>query len=158
MFYDRRMDDGGHRTLKTNHRSHFLDGLKNEWRLFWETLGHSWEDGESQDSESTPEQHQFQEKLQLLSRDQIKALGKALSLDRKRINQRIEKLNRELELNTLKLQSAKLVGSDFEKLEHNINELSDLGVALSLQLQNLDERLRIIREREQELKDQLSNP
>jgi DNA repair exonuclease SbcCD ATPase subunit len=152
------MDDGGHRTLKTNHKSHFLDGLKNEWKLFWETLGHSWEDEEAPEAEATPEQHLFEKKLQLLSPDQLKALGKALSLDRKRINQRIEKLNRELELSTLKLQSAKLVGGDFEKLEQNINELSDLGVALSLQLQNLDERLKMMREREQELKDQLSNP
>lgn len=152
------MDDGGHRTLKTNQKSHFLDGLKNEWKLFWETLGHSWEDGDSHGPDATPEQVQFQDKIQLLSQEQMNALTKALSQDRKRINQRIEKLNRELELSTLKLQSAKFVGIEFEKLEQSINELSDLGVALSLQLQNLDERLRIIREREQELKDQLSSP
>jgi chromosome segregation ATPase len=128
----------------------FVDGLKTEWALFWETILGDVEGEEATDTES--KDPFLNGKLETLSLEQIKAITRALSSDRKKVNQRLESLTKELELNTAKLESLKLVGGEFEEPMRRINELSDQGQALSEQLTKINQRLKQARECEDILK------
>jgi len=126
------MSDDGSRSLAKN--------LKNEWALFWESIA-----GDEQD-ESAFETG----KLEVLNLDQLHDIIKALSQDRKRLNQKLESLNKELELNSVKLESIRLVGGPDEETLKRINELSDIGQVLSEQLGKLDEKIKWTRIRQEE--------
>jgi chromosome segregation ATPase len=136
-------------------KSHgFVEGLKTEWNLFWETIL-----GDEPDNEASAEKEQTKDpfvtgKLETLNLDQIKAITKALSSDRRKLNQRMETLNREIEENSQRLESLKLVGSASDETVQKINELNDLGQALSEQLNRINERLKIARSREDTIKKQ----
>ncbi len=152
---------------KKKTKSHgFVEGLKTEWNLFWETiLGEENEaplaDGEASDGEGktttaaakTATKDPFVTgKLETLSLEQIKAITKALSSDRRKLNQRIETVNREIEENSQRLESLKLVGGEPEETVQKINELNDLGQTLSAQLNRITERLKLARTREDVIK------
>ena len=126
----------------------YLEGLKTEWNLFWETIL-----GEDENTQAPEIKDPFiTGRLEVLTLDQIKAITKALSSDRKVLNQRLEAINKELEENSAKLESLKLVGGDFSEASQKINELSDLGQNLSEQLDRINNRLKIARSREDEIK------
>ena len=128
----------------------FVDGLKTEWALFWETIvGDITGEEESETDSKDPF---VNGKLETLSLEQIKAITRALSSDRKKVNQRLESLSKELELNTAKLESMKLVGGDTVEPLQRINTLSDQGQGLSEQLIKINERLKLARECEDHLK------
>jgi chromosome segregation ATPase len=132
----------------------FVEGLKTEWNLFWETIL-----GDEHDGEATAEKEQTKDpfvtgKLETLTLDQIKAITKALSSDRRKLNQRMETLNREIEENSQRLESLKLVGGEADGTVQKINELNDLGQTLSEQLNRINERLKIARSREDKIKKQ----
>lgn len=115
--------------------------LKNEWALFWESIA-----GEGQEDDA------FETgKLEVLSLDQLHEITKALSQDRKRLNQKLESLHKELELNSAKLESIRLVGGQDEDTLNRITELSDIGQVLSEQLNKLDEKIKWTRHRQEEL-------
>lgn len=137
------MDDGSSKKKKS-----FVDDLKIEWSLFWE--------GIVGDEEISPKAEDkdalIAERLELLSAEQIKALTKALSADRKKLNQRMESLSKEIDLNTAKLESLKLVGGEPEDTEDRIHELHDLGQNISEQLDKINTRLKLARKREAALK------
>ena len=125
----------------------FVEGLKTEWNLFWETiLG---DDG-MPETETHPESKDpfVNGKLEVLSLDQIKVVTKALSSDRKKLNQRMESLLKEIDENTTRLESLKLVGGDIEDTELKLNELSDMGQNISEQLHRINERLKLARGQE----------
>lgn len=132
-------------------KSGLIDGLKTEWALFWDTiLG-------DEEIESTGDGPVIKDpfvngKLESLSLEQVKAITRALSSDRKKLNQKLESLNKEIELNSVKLDSLKLVGGDFEDPLKRINELSDQGQRFSDQLNEINERLRLARQREDAIK------
>jgi len=130
-----------------------FDGLKTEWALFWETILGDVEGEEATDTES--KDPFVNGKLETLSLEQIKVITRALSSDRKKVNQRLESLTKELEMNTAKLESLKLVGGEFEEPMQKINELSDQGQTLSEQLTKISERLKMARECEDVLKKAL---
>lgn len=132
-------------------KSGFVDGLKTEWALFWDTILGD-EETENAGEEPVVKDPFINGKLESLSLEQIKAITRALSSDRKKLNQRMESLHKELELNSVKLDSLKLVGGDFEDPLQRINELSDQGQKLSEQLAEISERLRLARIREDEIK------
>jgi len=140
---------------KKKAKSHgFVEGLKTEWNLFWETIL-----GEEHDEAAAAEKEQTKDpfvtgKLETLTLDQIKAITKALSSDRRKLNQRMETLNREIEENSQRLESLKLVGGEPEDTVQKINELNDLGQTLSEQLNRINERLKIARSREDKIKKQ----
>lgn len=118
--------------------------LKIEWSLFWEgLLGDNEEraEGEEQNAEKP---------VVVLTREKLQALIKDLSTQKKQLHKQIEKINKELELNTTKLESLKLVGSEPEDTITRINELTDRGHELSLQLEKLDEKLKLVRNHEKE--------
>ena len=134
---------------KTKKSASFVDGLKTEWALFWETiLG----DDETAETDTDSKDPFVNGKLETLSLDQIKAITRALSSDRKKVNQRLESLSKELEMNTAKLESMKLVGGDTEEPMQRINLLSDQGQGLSEQLIKINERLKLARACEDALK------
>jgi hypothetical protein len=120
----------------------FVDSLKNEWNLFWESLV-----GENQEKETeilpapTP-----------LTLEQVKALTKALSADRKRLNLKLEEIRRQIEENSARLETLKVVGGSEEETFHLLSELSDQGQKVSEQLHKVDERFKIARAREDEIK------
>jgi chromosome segregation ATPase len=135
---------------KSTTKPSYFEGLKTEWNLFWETiLG---EDELSEEGEKETKDPFVTGKLEVLSLDQIKAITKALSSDRKLLNQRLEALNKEIEENTEKVESLKLVGGDPEEAHRRIAELTDLGQNLSEQLNRINERLKLARSREDSIK------
>lgn len=130
----------------------FVAGLKTEWNLFWETIL-----GEEHDPNGTAAGSKVKDpfvtgKLETLSLDQIKAITKALSSDRRKLNQRLETVSREIEESSQRLESLKLVGGEPDETVQKINELNDLGQTLSEQLDRINERLKIARSREDIIK------
>jgi len=138
--------------LNRKSSSGFVEGLKTEWALFWQTIL-----GEDEDEEDVEVNLQSKDpflngKLETLNLEQIKAITKALSGDRKILNQRLESLHKEMNLNTAKLESLALVGGEPEDTLLRLNELNDLGSTLSEKLDDINERLKLARACEDELK------
>ncbi|MBL7671418.1 MAG: hypothetical protein JNM39_13115 [Bdellovibrionaceae bacterium] len=111
--------------------------LLNEWSLFWDSLKR-----DRPQIEGDFDQKQFE----LMSLSQTKDLIRALSQDRRKMNQKIESINKEIGLNSSKLESVRLAGGDEDSILKRINELNDQGQKLSLELAALDEKLRRARE------------
>ncbi len=124
----------------------FLENIKIEWNLFW--AGIAGEDDPKAEVEDPFESG----KLQILSIEQVKQITRALSQDRKKINQRIELVHREIELNHERIESIKLVGGDQATAMEEIDKLNELGMKLSLQLEKVSGQLDRFRSREDELK------
>jgi len=137
----------------------FLENIKTEWHMFWAGIvGDDEKDVEvSKNGLLSEDKNDFPDafvtgKLQVLSIEQVKLITRALSQDRKKINQRIEQIHREIELNSERLESIKLVGGDVADTIDEINKLNDLGMKLSLQLEKVSQQLDRFRSREDELK------
>lgn len=126
----------------------FVESLKNEWNLFWENLT-------ADNAENRENKEDASELLPAptpLTLEQVKALTKALSTDRKRLNLKLEEIRRKIEENSARLESLKVVGGSEEETFQTISELSDQGQKISEQLNKVDERLRVARQREDEIK------
>lgn len=120
--------------------------FKIEWSLFWEgILG-----DHSEVEVAEVEKKKPQESVRVLTRENIQTLIKELSNQRKQLHKQIEKVNKEIELNSTKLESLRLVGSEPEDTINRINELSDKGQELSLELEKLDQKLKWVRAHEKE--------
>lgn len=114
-----------------------LETLKSEWALFWASL--------SEDDDQIQNKHyaRFEEK-------EVPELLKSLSSQRNQINKKLESIKREIELSTAKVESLRLVGSDFSEIEEGIQELSNEGFRLSEDLSRLDEKLKQVHNSELE--------
>ncbi len=118
----------------------FVDSFKNEWSLFWEGLtGTNAEIRDHQDPDFATA------KLQPMSLKQIKEITRTLSHEKMKLHQQLESIHREIELNTVKLHSAQLVGANADETLVRINELTDQGQKLASELQALDQRLNLVR-------------
>lgn len=126
----------------------FVEGLKTEWNLFWETILGEVEAGDEQESEDAF----ITGKLEQLSLEQVKSITKALSLDRKKLHQKLESLNKELESSSTRLESLALVSGNPEDSQSKISELNELGLKLSEELNKINDRLKLARRREDQLK------
>lgn len=139
----------------------FLDSLKSEWNLFWENIVGDDAETESREAEKKLANEESQKdpfstgKLERLSFEQIKAITKVLSQDRAQLNQKLEKINREIEENMAKAQSLSLVGGDVEEAQAKTSELNELGQQIAAELGKLDEQLKLTRRREDALKKSL---
>ena len=142
--YNDGMNDEGSRS-GSNSPSSLVNNLKNEWSLFWNSLSGDFVESESEDPFKTG-------KIQVLSLEQIRDITKALSKNRRQVNQKIESLTKEIELNSAKLETVRLVGGQDEAIVFRINDLSDQGQILSQELSKIDERLKIIRHTEEEVR------
>jgi hypothetical protein len=126
----------------------FLHNIKTDWKLFWHALV-----GEEENDHQDPF---MSGKVELLTLEQIKKITRTLSADRKKINQKIEEVNREIEASTEKLESLRLVGGDLNPTVDQINKLHDMGQQLSHQLDQLNARIKQFRIREDFLKAEKS--
>ena len=115
--------------------------LKIEWSLFWEAF-------QKEDKEILPV-----EKLEVMSLEQARDIAKALSNDRKLINQKLESLMKEIDLNSAKLEGLRLVGASVEETIKRIEELNDLGQTMATSLAKVDEKIRKLRERENTIRE-----
>ncbi|KYG68614.1 hypothetical protein [Bdellovibrio bacteriovorus] len=123
-----------------------VKALKNEWSLFWEAF----------QGEETPSDDSFKTgKLEVLTSEQIHEMTKALVEDRKKLNQKMETVSKEIDLNSAKLESLRLVGAEDSDTIARINELTDLGQSMTTALTKLDQQLRVIREQQDRLQDDL---
>ena len=138
------MNDDGSKS-GSNSSSSLVNNLKNEWSLFWNSLSGDFIESETEDPFKTG-------KIQVLSLEQIRDITKALSKNRRLVNQKIESLNKEIELNSVKLETVRLVGAHDDDIIHCINDLSDQGQVLSQELSKIDERLKIIHHTEEEVR------
>lgn len=129
----------------------FVGGLKTEWNLFWETILGEDQNSKEEDSPKTKDPF-VTGKLETLSVEQIKAITKALSSDRRKLNQGLEALAKEIDENTARLESLKLVGGETEETLQSLHELTDLGQKFSEQLSRIDERIKQARQVEDQLR------
>lgn len=125
--------------MRDNGRSSLIKTLKSEWKLLWESFTEG--DGDLASAETK----------EPLTLEQIRQLTKDLSEDRKLLNQKIEKLNKEIDLHAVKLDTLRLIGSQDEETLKRMLELTDLGQNLANALQKLDQKLRRARLQEEEL-------
>ena len=123
--------------MEEDSRSSLIKTLKGEWKLLWESF--------SEEEETSPSREKE------LTLEQIHQLTKDLSEDRKALNQKIEKLNKEIDLHAAKLETLRLLGSEEENTLKRMLELTDLGQNLANALQKLDLKLRRARMQEEEL-------
>ncbi len=146
-------DDGSISSKKRKNSTHenFLDSLKSEWNLFW----HSIVGDTEEEATSETELDLFSNKLDNMSVDQIRAMIKSLSQDRKLINQRIEVLHKEIELNQAKIDSYRVLGQDISNEEKRLSELHDLGQGLTHQLSKTDSFLKLARAKDSQIKKEI---
>jgi chromosome segregation ATPase len=123
-----------------------MKSLKNEWSLFLEAFH-----GEENEDEKE-NQEAFREPMDL---EEIRRMTKALVEDRKKLNQKMESLSKEIDLNSAKLESLRLVGGEDEDTLKRIHELNDLGQGITNALTKLDQRLRAIRATEDQMNEEL---
>lgn len=123
-----------------------LKSLKNEWSLFLEAFQGEEEDKNNETDEAT---------IEPLDLEQIRQLTKALAEDRKKLNQKLESLSKEIDLNSAKLESLRLMGGEEQEVLRRIHELNDLGQGLTHALTKLDQRLREIREQENQIHEEM---
>lgn len=142
------MNDEG----STNSKS-ILEGFKSEWSLFWETLT-----GEDDIKVIEHEEDPFETgKVALLTVEQVRSITKALSQDKRKLNQKMEATKKEIDLNTAKLESLKLVGSDPEDTESRIAELHEIGRAITNEIVKIDGRLKQARQTEKRILENLQD-
>lgn len=113
--------------------------FKIEWSLFWGGLLGDHEKTSGEDP------------LRALTRDQVSKLIKDLSAQRKQLHKEIESVNKEIEVSTAKLESLTLVGSKPDDTLARLNQLSDMGQALSSELNTLNQKLKWVRSHEKEI-------
>lgn len=106
----------------------FVENLRSEWQMFWAGL------------KPTVDEFDTAE-IQPLDLPKIKALTKTLSEERKKLNRRLESIQKEIDLNTAKLESLKMVGASPEETVERISELTDAGQLVVDQLSKVDSRL-----------------
>lgn len=131
-----------------NNKDSILDTLIGEWSLLWQSI--------SEDSDEEQNLNPTKNKLEVLGLDKIKEISRTLSQERKKINQSLERLHKEIDLNHAKLESLRLVGSEESNTLARLNELSDQGQNLSHRLELLDRQLRTLREQEKIAKSSFS--
>lgn len=127
---------------KSDPKTSFVQDLKTEWSLFWA--------GFKADDETLP-----LDKPEELSLDQLKTLKKSLSDERKKLNQKLESIRKEIDVNTAKVDSLKIVGGKTEEILLRIADLNDQGQKVSEQLARMDHRLKLARAQENHLRSEL---
>jgi DNA repair exonuclease SbcCD ATPase subunit len=124
-----------------------VKSLKNEWALFWEAFHGEEVTEETKDAFESG-------KLEVLSLSQVREITKALIEDRKRLNQKLETLSKEIDLNSAKLESLRLVGGEEDETLKRIHELNDLGQSMATAMEKLDSQLRAVRDKEVEIQEE----
>lgn len=135
-----------HLNISQQNSGQVSNSLKNEWSLFWEAIKADGRPDFEEDFDGASAV------LKQLTVDQVKEMAKQMSQSRKKLNQKIEAINKEIDLNTVKLETLRLVGAEDDSTLQRINELNDLGQKLSQELFALDEKIKLTRKIESEAK------
>ncbi len=120
-----------------------VKSLKNELSMLLEVF-------QTENKDEAQQEHGL-DFLEEMDSEEVHDAIKVLSQQRRALNQKLESVQKELDLNVAKLESLKLAKADFSDVEKRIQELSDLGAAVSENLENVDKELRNYRVREDEL-------
>lgn len=120
--------------------------ISKEWNLFWKSL----RSRDLPDIEEGDEEY-----VKPMTLEQIHELTKSLSAEKKQLHRKLENLNKEIDLNTTKLETLRLVGSDDQDTLVRINELSDQGMAITSRLQEIDDQIKEVRGFEEKIIDAL---
>lgn len=121
-----------------------VQSIKNEWSLFWDSLAKDskiQEDGETLGGNA----------LKVMSVDDVKELTKSLSQSRRKLNQKLESLNKEIELNSVKLEALSRTGQNGEDTLRRMRELNEQGQKISHELAKLDETLKYARAHQEQI-------
>lgn len=105
---------------------------------------------QTENKEEVPQEHGL-DFLEELDSEEVHDAIKVLSQQRRALNQKLESVQKELDLNFAKLESLKLAKADSLDVEKRIQDLSELGATVSENLSNVDKELRNYRVREDEL-------
>ena len=127
-----------------------VKALKNEWSLLWDAIN-----GEESNRDETENELGKNDPLSVMTLSQVRDLAKKLIEDRKQLNQKLELVSKEIDLNSAKLESLRLVGAEGVDTLQRIHDLHDLGQSMATALSNLDKKLRDIREKENQINEDL---
>lgn len=141
-------DDGSSSSSSSSSNRSLLENLRHEWALLWHSI--SGDEIEFQNVQQLGQD--FFEKLDF---EQLRKIGKKLSNERKIVHQQLEHMQKELEILNAKAEGLKLVGGEAGETEKRIDQLHDQGVLLTDQLQVIDQKLKLIRERELQILEEL---
>ncbi len=139
-----------------------VKSLKKEWSLFLEAFQGE-EDSESEKSEKSDKSAKSSAKskdafdfanVEVMDLDKVREITKGLTEDRKKLNQKLETLSKELDLNSAKLESLRLVGGNEDETFQRIQELNNLGQAMAEAMAKLDKKLRDARSKEMEIQEE----
>ncbi|MDG0815242.1 hypothetical protein [Bdellovibrio svalbardensis] len=130
-----------------------VKSLKKEWSLFLEAFqGEENSETEKSNQKST-DAFDFSQ-VEVMNLDKVREITKGLTEDRKKLNQKLETLSKELDLNSAKLESLRLVGGNEDETYQRIQELNDLGHAMAEAMAKLDKKLREARSKELEIQEE----
>lgn len=133
-------------------RKSLVNTLKNEWALLWESLG-------AEDAEHPETENAFETgRVRSLTLDDVRRLTREMSNGRRRLNRRLESLHKEIELNSAKLESLRVVGGEDDETVRKIHELTEQGQQVTHELDELNRKLRLAREHEDRLKRRPTTP
>jgi hypothetical protein len=146
------MDKDGSRPppAKTQEDDSFLENLRTEWKLFWHGIIGEDDTEESSRDNRDPFKPEYLEKMSV---DQIKQITRALSMDRKKLNQKIEEVQKNIDSLSEDIESQKLVGADTSPSVEQIKKLMDVGQLLSQELEKLNKQITKLRSQERKLTD-----
>jgi hypothetical protein len=139
------MDSDGSRGSETI--GPIVDNLKAEVALFWNSLVNVRKTVEIEEELSGD--------IESLNPEKLKVLTKNLSSSRKNLNRKLEAITKEIESNSARLETLKLVGADHDETLRYIEELNEIGQGISQKLHGIDEVLKQCRLKEENLNEEL---
>ncbi len=80
-----------------------------------------------------------------LSPEHLRSIVQVLSRARNDINRKLESIHKEIETNSHKLDSLRLVGSGSMDTIRKLTELNEIGLELSKELSTIDDKLKVVR-------------
>jgi|GEM_PF-2148366 len=139
------MDSDGIRGSENS--SPVVDNLKAEVALFWNSLVNS--------KKIVIIEEELNGHVDSLTPEKLKVLTKNLSSSRKNLNRKLEAITKEIDSNSARLETLKLVGADQDETLRYIEELNEIGQGLSQKLHEIDEILKQCRIQGEYLNDEI---
>ncbi len=131
-----------------------VKSLKKEWALLFEVFHQDENTEADKNSNGTRSESSLEGSgIEMMSREAVRQLTKKLTEDRKKLNQQLEFLTKELEVSSAKLECLFLVGADATSTLKRIEELNDLGLNLTESLAKIEHKLGEARSKELDFRD-----